>query len=355
MGTSTTVFVSLRSDIKTGLFWFCVFTLGKYTVGTKGSVCLFSLRNWSLVVHLRRGGKSWTSTEPRLSTKGGKRSRGSRRGSSSRRQMAPDAGCAGTARGDDGNWLLLVITGGRLVTSAPCCSPSVPAHPMVCAFCCTLQRGHSGSLLGIKLVLELWGSGARANSLPFCSLTKSADHQAPAHLGLFNLHNLNTDCQNICFVSYALSFFFIALSLWEIWEILFWKQAAIASENIARAGETAGAQRESFAAHGTAPGCWGWEEQEGILSRGGGGEEGKAEASVLKDTTFAERGDAGRKQQKELWTRERKAGKGNSRSYFPFLLCFWQCQYLEYLCISPVLHPVYHLEIKKGIIFLACV
>ncbi|XP_068046923.1 uncharacterized protein C11orf16 homolog isoform X2 [Anomalospiza imberbis] len=33
--------------------------------------------------------------------------------------------------------------------------------------------------------------------------------------------------------------------------------AAIASENIARAGETAGAQRESFAAHGTAPGCWG--------------------------------------------------------------------------------------------------
>ncbi|OWK59579.1 hypothetical protein RLOC_00011471 [Lonchura striata] len=33
--------------------------------------------------------------------------------------------------------------------------------------------------------------------------------------------------------------------------------AAIASENIARAGETAGVQRESFAAHDTAPGCWG--------------------------------------------------------------------------------------------------
>lgn len=125
--------------------------------------------------------------------------------------------------------------------------------------------------------------------------------------------------------------FFIALSLWEIWEILFWKQAAIASENIARAGETAGAQRESFAAHGTAPGCWGWEEQEGILLSRGGGEEGKAEASVLKDKAFAERGVASTKQWKELWTRERKAGKGNSRSYFPLLPCFQHCHYLEYL------------------------
>lgn len=85
MGISTTVFVSLCNvqasgvTLKQGCSGFvCLqFALEKYTVGTKGSVCLFSLRNWSLVVHLRRGGKSWTSTEPRLSTKGGKRSRGS--------------------------------------------------------------------------------------------------------------------------------------------------------------------------------------------------------------------------------------------------------------------------------------
>lgn len=80
---------------------------------------------------------------------------------------------------------------------------------------------------------------------------------------------------------------------------MFWKQAAIASENIARARETAGAQRQSFAAHGIAPGCWGREEQEGILLARGE-KEGKSEAAVFKDTAFAERGVAGRMQRKEL-------------------------------------------------------
>lgn len=154
------------------------------------------------MLHLRRGGKRWTSTEPRLSTKGGKRNRGSWRGSSSRRQMASDASSAGTARGDAGNWLLFVLNGGRLVTSAPCCSASVPAHPLLCLLW-TLQRGHSGSLMGIKLVLEVWGSGytalsPRANSLQSSCQTKSADIRHQPIWGFcylclghrFNPHNL---------------------------------------------------------------------------------------------------------------------------------------------------------------------
>lgn len=32
--------------------------LEQYTVGTKGAVCFFSRRNQSLVVHLRKSGKS---------------------------------------------------------------------------------------------------------------------------------------------------------------------------------------------------------------------------------------------------------------------------------------------------------
>lgn len=77
---------------------------------------------------------------------------------------------------------------------------------------------------------------------------------------------------------------------------MFWKQAAIASENIARAEETAGARRQSFAAHGTAPGCWGREEQEGIFLARGGEKEGKSEDAVLKDAAFAQREVAGRTQ-----------------------------------------------------------
>lgn len=164
------------------------FTLEKYTVGTKGSACFFSLRNQSLVVHLRRGGKSWTSTEPRLSTKSGKRNRGSWRGGSSKRQMVPDASCAGTARGGAGNWLLCVLNVGRLVTAAPCCSPSpwyVPAHAMLCFLLDSAERSQWFPT-GNKMVLEVWGSGytvlsPRANSFQSCSQTW---HQAAAHLEL---------------------------------------------------------------------------------------------------------------------------------------------------------------------------
>lgn len=76
------------------------FALEKHTDEIKGLVCFSSLRNRSFMVHLRRDGKRWTSTEPRLSTKGGKRNRGSWRGSSSKRQMASEASCAGTTRGN---------------------------------------------------------------------------------------------------------------------------------------------------------------------------------------------------------------------------------------------------------------
>lgn len=164
------------------------FTLEKYTVGTKGSACCFSLRNQSLVVHLRRGGKSWTSTEPRLSTKGGKRSRGSWRGGSSKRQMAPDGSCAGTARGDAGNWLLFVLNVVRLVTSAPCSSPS-SLHIPCCAFCWTLQRGHSGFPTGNKIgaggVREWVHSIISRDKFPSILFSdQKCWHQAPAHLGL---------------------------------------------------------------------------------------------------------------------------------------------------------------------------
>lgn len=208
-------------------------------------------------------------------------------------------------------------------------------HMPCCAFCWTLQRGHSGSLLGIKWCWRCEGVGTQCylqGQIPLNPVLRPDIRQQPIwsfwHLcsgHRFNPHNLTKSLGILTkhgLPKYLLcvlcTFFFIALSLWEIRKILFWKPAAVASENIA---ETAGAQRERFAALGTAPGCWGWEEQEGIFSRRGG-EEGKAEASVLKDTVFAERGVAGKKQQKELWTRERKAGKGNSRNYFPLLPCF---------------------------------
>lgn len=184
------------------------FALEKYTVRTKGSVWFFSLRNQSLVVHLRRGGKSWTSTEPRLSTKGGKRNRGSWRGSSSKRQMAPAASCAGTARGDAGDWLLFVLNVGRLVTSAPCCSPSVPAHPMLC-FLLDSVEGTQWFPTGNKI--GSWGVREWVHSIiskgKFPSMLFSDHkcwHQVPAHLGLlpplfwtqFNPHNL-TESWNI--------------------------------------------------------------------------------------------------------------------------------------------------------------
>lgn len=70
---------------------------------------------------------------------------------------------------------------------------------------------------------------------------------------------------------------------------MFWKQAAIASENVARVGETAGAQRQSFAAHGIASSSVVREEQEGILLVRGGEQKGKSEAAVLTDTAIAER------------------------------------------------------------------
>lgn len=76
------------------------FALEKYTYEIKGLFWVVSFRNQSLMVHLRRDGKRWTSTEPRLSTKGGKRNGGSWKGSSSKRRMASDASCAGTTRGD---------------------------------------------------------------------------------------------------------------------------------------------------------------------------------------------------------------------------------------------------------------
>lgn len=49
------------------------------TISDKESVIpfFFFLRNLCVTVHLRRGGKRWTSTRPRLSTKGTKRKRGS--------------------------------------------------------------------------------------------------------------------------------------------------------------------------------------------------------------------------------------------------------------------------------------
>lgn len=54
------------------------FALGKYTDEIKGfGLIFFPLRNQSLTVCLRRDGRRWTSTEPRLSTKDGKRNRGS--------------------------------------------------------------------------------------------------------------------------------------------------------------------------------------------------------------------------------------------------------------------------------------
>lgn len=56
---------------------------------------------------------------------------------------------------------------------------------------------------------------------------------------------------------------------------MFWKQAAIASENVARVGETAGARRKSFAAHSIASSSVVREEQEGILLVRGGEQKGK--------------------------------------------------------------------------------
>lgn len=70
----------LRSDIRRlscSDFVSLQFALEKYTDEIKGSVWVFSLRNQFLMVLLGRDGKRWTSTEPRLSTKGGKRHRGS--------------------------------------------------------------------------------------------------------------------------------------------------------------------------------------------------------------------------------------------------------------------------------------
>lgn len=94
----------LRSDIRRlscSGFVGLQFTLEKYTDEMiKGLVWVFSVRNQSLIMHLRRDGKRWTSTEPRLSTKGGKRNRDSWRGSSSKREMASDVSCAGTTKGD---------------------------------------------------------------------------------------------------------------------------------------------------------------------------------------------------------------------------------------------------------------
>lgn len=71
------------------------------TISDKESVMhIFFLRNQCVTVHLRRDGKRWTSTRPRLSTKGTKRKRGSWRGSSSERQMLSNVSCAGTTRGN---------------------------------------------------------------------------------------------------------------------------------------------------------------------------------------------------------------------------------------------------------------
>lgn len=70
---------------------------------------------------------------------------------------------------------------------------------------------------------------------------------------------------------------------------MFRKQAAIVSENVARIGEKAGAQKQSFAARGIAANCSIREEQEGVLLVRGGEQKVKSEAAVPTYTATEER------------------------------------------------------------------